>query len=837
MHILQSIFATGLLAASADAAASQAFNWKNVRIGGGGGFVPGIIFNPSAKGLAYARTDIGGAYKLNSDDTWTPLTDFANNTSWHDWGIDALATDPVDTERLYLAVGMYTNDWDPNVGSILRSTDQGTTWSETKLPFKVGGNMPGRGVGERLAVDPNLNSVLYFGARSGHGLWKSTDYGVTWSNVTSFKWTGTYFQDSDSTYDSDPVGIAWVTFDSTSGSKGSATPRIFVGVVDVGQSVFKSEDGGVTWAWVSGEPQYGFLPHKGVLSPAEKTLYISYSNGAGPYDGTNGTVHKYNISTGVWTDISPSSLTAGYYGYGGLSVDLQQPGTVMVAALNCWWPDELIWRSNDSGTTWSPIWDWASYPTMNLYYSYDVSAAPWLFDTTSTAQFISKVGWMVESLSIDPFDSNHWLYGTGATIYGGHDLLKWDTVHNVTLKSLATGIEETAVLGLITPPGGPPLLSAVGDIGGFYHSNLDTAPTQAFHTPTYGTTDDLDYAGNDPSNIVRTGSSSTDIQIAISSDFGVTWNPYYGGSTSTEPGKVAISADADTILLMSSGTGPLISRNTATFSAVSTLPSGAVIASDKRNNSMFYGGSAGSFYVSSDIGATFTKTVALGSSTAVNQIRVHPTVAGDVWASTDVGLFHSVDFGSTFSQVSSGVTAGWSFALGAGSTTSSYPVIYGFFTVDGTTSLFKTEDGGLNWAWIADAAHGFGAASSNVVGADMSTYGRVFVGTNGRGIFYGSPSGTLPTSSATSSKATSTSTTLATSTTSSKATTSSSSVKSSTTTVKSTTTSSTSSATASSGISTTYGQCAGTGYTGPTACPSGWTCTYSNAYYSQCLPS
>lgn len=62
----------------------------------------------------------------------------------HDWGIDALATDPIDTNRLYLAVGMYTNEWDPNVGSILRSTDQGTTWAETKLPFKVGGNMPGR---------------------------------------------------------------------------------------------------------------------------------------------------------------------------------------------------------------------------------------------------------------------------------------------------------------------------------------------------------------------------------------------------------------------------------------------------------------------------------------------------------------------------------------------------------------------------------------------------------------------------------------------------------------------------------------------------------------------
>lgn len=149
------------------------------------------------------------------------------------------------------------------------------------------------------------------------------------------------------------------------------------------------------------------------------------------------------------------------------------------------------------------------------------------------------------------------------------------------------------MLALLTPPGGPPLLSAVGDIGGFYHSSLDTAPTQAFHNPTYGTTRDIDYAGNKPANIVRSGESDTAIPVALSSDFGVTWSADYGASTSTGPGKVALSADADTVLLMSSTNGPLVSKFTGTFSAVPTLPSGAVIASDKRNNSVFYGGSGG----------------------------------------------------------------------------------------------------------------------------------------------------------------------------------------------------------------------------------------------------
>lgn len=63
-------------------------------------------------------------------------------------------------------------------------------------------------------------------------------------------------------------------------------------------------------------------------------------------------------------------------------------------------------------------------------------------------------------------------------------------------------------------------------------------------------------------------------------------------------------------------------------------------------------------------------------------------------------------------------------ALGAASTSSAYLVIYGFFDVSGVTTLFKSEDKGVTWVIITDAAHGFGAASSNVVGADLSTYGK-----------------------------------------------------------------------------------------------------------------
>src|SRR5262245_36215456 len=184
-----SVVVTGAVAAgtapSAVAAPADPYSWRNAEIAGGG-FVPGIIFNPTERDLIYARTDIGGAYRwTESTQRWTPLLDWVG---WSDWGyngVHSMATDPVQTNRVYAAVGMYPNGWDPNNGAILRSTNKGDSWQVTPLPFKLGGNMPGRGMGERLAVDPNRNSIVYFGAPEGNGLWRSTDFGATWAKVTS----------------------------------------------------------------------------------------------------------------------------------------------------------------------------------------------------------------------------------------------------------------------------------------------------------------------------------------------------------------------------------------------------------------------------------------------------------------------------------------------------------------------------------------------------------------------------------------------------------------------------------------------------------------------------
>jgi xyloglucan-specific exo-beta-1,4-glucanase len=755
------------------ASGTQTYAWSNVQIVGGG-FVPGIIFNTAQKDLIYARTDIGGAYRWDPDNScWIPLNDWVGFADWNKNGVDALATDPVEPNRVYMAVGTYTNDWDTN-GFILRSTDKGATWQATALSFKVGGNMPGRSMGERLAIDPKKNNILFFGARSGNGLWKSTDYGVTWSQVTSFTNTGTYIQNPGATYGSDAIGIAWITFDPGKGSSGSATKTIYVGVADTGNSVYRSTDGGATWTAVSGQPT-GYLPHHGVLS-STGILYITYSNGCGPYDGTKGDVWKFDTTTSTWTQISPvaSSSSDDYYGYGGLAVDAKHPNTILVATLNAWWPDAIIFRSTDAGATWTRIWDWNGYPNRTLRYTQDITAAPWLtFGVSASAPVPSpKLGGMIGDLEIDPFNSDRMMYGTGATIYGTTNLTNWDSGGKITISVMAKGIEETAVCSLISPPSGAHLLSGLGDIGGFRHDDLATVPSMLYTQPIFVTTTCLDYAEKNPSYMVRVGNVdrtyTSNLACGFSYDGGSDWF-----STGTEPsgttngGMVAVAADGSVVLWSPSGTSAVYytTNNGSSWTACSGLPAQAMIASDRVNAKKFYGFKSGTFYVSIDAGVTFTATAATGlpsSATAVVfssaessvcSFKAMPGVEGDIWfvggSTTEgvYGMWHSTNSGASFKQLTN-VTEADCIGFGKAATGQSYMALYTSAKIDGVRGIYRSDDAGSTWIRINDDQHQYARTNMCITG-DPRIYGRVYLGTNGRGIIYGDISDTTVTATPT----------------------------------------------------------------------------------------
>ncbi|WP_410770781.1 X2-like carbohydrate binding domain-containing protein [Fontibacillus sp. BL9] len=741
---------TGLPGKAEAAPPSESYQWNKVVTGGGGGFVPGIIFNTSEPDLIYARTDIGGAYRWNpADNSWIQLLDWVGMDEWGKTGVDALATDPVDPDRLYLAVGTYTNSWDPNNGSILRSTDRGETWDASPLPFKVGGNMPGRSMGERLAIDPNKNSILYFGARSGNGLWRSTDYGATWSKVASFPNAGTYIENPEYEYQSDIVGLAWITFDPSTGTPGQTTQTIYVGVADKNESVYRSTDGGLTWSAIPGQPT-GYLPHHGVLA-SNGSLYISYSDGAGPYDGTKGDVWKLNTATDAWTLISPvsSSSSDNYYGYGGLAVDAQHPNTLMVATLNSWWPDAIIFRSTDGGSTWTRIWDWDGYPARTLRYNLDISAAPWLdFENQPSPPEISpKLGWMIGDLEIDPFNSNRMMYGTGATIYGTNNLTDWDLNKKINLSVMAKGVEETAVNDLISPPSGAHLISGLPDATGFRHDDLTQAPPKMMTNPN--STNDIDYAELDPSFIVRVGKADKSVNpnaksIGFSRDGGSNWYAGNGEpSATTGGGEVALSASGDALLWSTSDVGVYYSMNGGNSWTASTgVPAGAKIASDRVNSSKFYAWSAGKFYISTNGGVSFTQTAATGLPVEGDlDFKAMPGHEGDIWlaggnsTSGIYGLWHSTDSGSTFTRLSN-VQEANVIGFGKAAPGLNYMALYTSAKIDGVRGIFRSDDAGASWIRINDDQHQY-ASTNSVITGDPRIYGRVYVGTNGLGIVYG----------------------------------------------------------------------------------------------------
>jgi len=795
---------------SVNSAGNAPYKWDNVKIGGGGGFVCGIIYNPTEEGLVFCRTDIGGAYIRNKQTLeWEPLNDWVSPDEWNLLGCESLATDPVDTNRVYVAAGTYTNSWTTMNGYIFRSDDYGKTWKGTELPFKFGANMPGRSVGERLMVDPNSNNILYFAARSGNGLWRSTDYGETWSKVSSFTNVGNYVEDPNFEYTSDNLGLCFVTFDSDKGTEGTPTKDIYVGVADKETPLYVSHDAGETWAPVEGQPTENTftqhntdalkigIPHHGVIS-SKGILYVTYGDRGGPYQCEDGEVYKYDTNTGVWTNITPptgydwdgSPKHENYYGYAGLSVDAQNPDTLIVTSLQSWWPDNYIFRSTDAGETWDLIWDFGdSWPSRNMKYTMDISKAPWLswgkeinaaegglVSGTDIVDYPTpKLGWMMGDIEIDPFNSDEMMYGTGATIYGTKNLTDWDKGEYVNIEVMGMGIEETAVLDLICPPiDGVELISGVGDICGFVHEDLTKGPDCMMTNPTFTSTTGLDYAELNTDIIVRVGNCDKEKyemikkSASISKDGGATWsevqpNISYTFSADTEDdivqgGTVAVSADGSTFVWSPSTSQGVICYINGGWKAVSTLPAGANVCSDRVNPDVFYAYAENTLYVSSDGGQTF-EAVKTDLESPTAKIKAVPGKEGHVWIpGPSTGLCYTTDGGKTITKVD-GIDRCDVVGFGKAKAGEDYLAIYICGETDGLYAVYRSDDMAQNWLRVNDDQHQYGSINYAITG-DLRIYGRVFVGTNGRGIVYGEPtSGAITTPEPTTATATPTPTT------------------------------------------------------------------------------
>ena len=748
------VCALGSLAAAATQPVdSVPYTFRNVQIRGGG-FVSGLVFHPAERGLAYARTDVGGAYRWDAAaERWIPLTDSLGMDDWHLTGIDGIALDPADPTRVYLAAGIYNRPEMP-AAALLRSADRGASWQRTELPFKLGGNEAGRGNGERLAVDPHDGRILFLGSRDA-GLWRSADRGATWSRVASFPAVATSpAADSGDPQRPQMVGIVWVLFDPRGGAAGRPTSTVYAAVSTRETSLFRSTDAGVTWQPVPGQP-VGFRPTRAALTPAG-TLYLAYGDDPGPNTMTDGAVWKFETTSGAWRDITPArgdKKPRTGFGYGAVTFDPAHPDTLLASTFCRYEPHDEIFRSTDAGETWRPLLGSSRW---------DHSGASWT--EHHTPHWISDV-------KIDPFDSDHALFTTGYGIWASRNLTAADAAHAVAWWFQDNGLEETVPLGLISPPVGPHLVSALGDLDGYRHDALDEPQLQFTAPPRFANSESIAFAGRRPECLVRVGTirnRTTEIRAAWSADSGATWSALASEPpNSAGAGGGALSASAGTIVWPPGGqpppgaTGwaawagePVVAHLTRdrgdTWIACAGLRPGLRVIADPLEAARFYAYDAdnGTVLVSDDGAATFAVRATGLPKTPVDDgtprwrppaglLYAAPDRTGELWlAARFAGLFRSTDGGATFAAVGRPAEA-YSLGFGAAAPAQTHPALYLAGKIGELKGLFRSDDAGATWRRINNDAEQFGSLGH--VTGDPRIFGRVYFATGGRGIFYGDP--------------------------------------------------------------------------------------------------
>jgi photosystem II stability/assembly factor-like uncharacterized protein len=708
---------------AADSLTSEPYQWHNAVIGGGG-FVTGLVAHPHAKNLIYARTDVGGAYRWDENSQrWVPITDSFGQPDFT--GIESLALDPNDTNRAYLAAGIYES----SQSAIFRSDNQGRTWQRTDVPFKMGGNETGRFNGERLVVSPNDGNILFFGSRRD-GLWKSTDRGITWNQVGSFPKPVDASPETGyrRRFRNRPVGIISVLFDNKT---------IYAAVSTTGTNFFYSTDGGNNWQPVPGQP-IGLRPNHVVLA-ADDILYLSYGKEAGPNEMTDGAVWKFSPENKLWTDTTPlkSPDDGQPFGYGAVAADPQNPQIILASTFCRWKQHDDIFRSTNAGATWSPLFPNAKWDSLSAPYAGTI-----------------KPHW-IGSVLISPFDSNKVWFTTGYGIWNCTNVTAADSGRTTQWSFSDDGLEETVPLALASPPIGPHLLSGVGDIDGFRHQDLDLSPAQcSFAGPHFGNTEDIAFAACDPQVIVRTGTARMNTgHVAISTDGGENWR-LLDNEPSPEKtgGAVAISSDGRTIILTKRGTQPQFTMDDGkTWSGCTGLAPDIRVVADAVNPLCFYAfdRQAGEIYISTNRAANFLRTkftfpvmAQSGGGSDSNippnaNLTTAPGREGDLWlALGNQGLWHSTDGGGNFTKVER-VTTASAFGCGKPAQQKTLSALFLFGKIDSQPGIFRSDDNGQTWLRINDKNHQFGWIAR--ITGDPRVFGRVYLATTGRGIVYGEP--------------------------------------------------------------------------------------------------
>jgi hypothetical protein len=735
---------TGTTGGATDAGgATTAATWTSVKWGGGG-YVTGLIYHPTSANVLYARTDIGGAYRWNqATSSWTPITDglgFSGAESrFH--GIESIALDPNNDQLVYMVTGMYTFEGN---GRIYISSDRGTTWTHYDLPFSLGGNNPGRALGERLMVDPNKPSTLFFGSRTA-GVWKSTDSGHTWAQVTSLS---SVVMTADQIKASNGgMGVETIVFDTGTKGSGTATQAIYVAIspdyvsaAGLTSNLYKSTDGGASWQPVS-TPTTGYIPH--MVRAADGMLYVPFSQGPGPAVAGPAKLYKFDGTT--WTLLASNDNA----GYGGLSVyGSGSTARIALGVSNTWGSGQVVQLSDNGGSSWREI-------EQGMPHTPAGGAGGW-----------------VDDIEIDPSNRDHISHISGGGILETKDA----SSATPSWSGNVVNLEETATQAIVTPPAGASykFVNSAGDIGTWVQTDLAATPTKTpFNNWSNGNSADVLWS--DPTYIVGSGVQNlTDTAFGFwSGDGGTTWAnfatlPSGAAANHASAGSIVTTARNNVIWAPANSVPSYSTNNGGSWTATNlpALPAvgwdrGYRLVVDRKNPSKVYAydsagvpwnNTTGKVYVSTDGGHNFT--LSQGSVSAnlapnaywTTSMVVNPNVEGDLWLADGNAVYHSTNSGASWTKLngfatvaangSTGQLQGASvIALGKAKAGSSYSAaVYVVGTMNGQWGVFRSDDAGATWTRFNDDAHQFGGIG--VMAADWNTYGRIYVTGTGRGIVY-----------------------------------------------------------------------------------------------------
>lgn len=683
---------------------------RNVAVGAGG-YVTGIFADPNEKGLFYIRTDMGGAYRWDAANSrWIPILEEQNAS---DFGIESIAVDPVNARTVYIQTGKYLGD----KVKILKSKDAGDTWTSLPTPPKLASNGNGgnRMVGERLQVDPNLPELLFLASRT-IGLWKSPDGGTTWTEVPQTPGGAPFPKGQDK------LGLSFVAFDKTSGKPGSPTPVLYVGVFDrSGQDggVWKSTDGGANWKLMGG----------GLKSPAraavasDGTLYVTY---LGSKEAEGG-VYKAGRNEDSLTDCSPEPKLS----YCALAIDPTNPKVLYASQAGGAYKLKTF-ASVDGGTTWTVV-----------------SAVHGIGNpaTRDGSQWFGNIS----QLAINPFNTKEVWMGDWLGVLRTPDISDitkaWDF--------LFAGHEEIVPLVLVSAPVGAPLLSGSADVNGHRHADLTVPPPAQFANPSLGSTTGLDFCESDPNVWARVYKSFIGAKPGgYSTDNGVTWTTFKSVPPGVEGGRIAVSATNPKLFVWSTEKGKVFYTNDQgdQWEQAVNAPSVAswefsqdaqALASDRVDGNTFYifknvtGKPAGhgEIWRSTDGGQNWALAGSLPYKNHDNawqyKIITSPAAKGKLWVSLgNEYVSKSSDGGETFTTVPdvSGM-----IAFGKPSPGQQEPSVFLWGGAHGQSGLNRSDDDGVSWKNIPLSSPI--RDQPKVIGADRQTFGRAYIGTDGRGIY------------------------------------------------------------------------------------------------------